>query len=153
MSAESNTTTETTTERYAREVAHRATPEGAREALERDHSLRDERIAANLRESWGPYESDFDRGLAANDLAIQRLGMTPEELDGLERWVGRQGALEMGRRIGEGLALLDPEMTAAEARVRVRELQRTPGFLRTLETDERARKEWDGLTSLAARPR
>lgn len=121
-------------------------------AAERERVERDRKTTDYLRTQWGQHDSDIHRGLAANELAAERLGLTDADRAALETWVGRERALEIGREAGEALATIDPSMTPAEARVRVKELQRTPGFLdRLREGGPALQREWSGLVHLAAR--
>lgn len=146
------TAPESTTERYAREVAHRATPAGAREALERDRARGDDQIAANLRESWGGDDSGVNRALAASELTHERLRVTDEQAAEAERFLGRQAAAELKAKIGESLALIDPATTPAEAREMIAELRSDPDWVaRHAAGDRRARKLYDGLNWILAR--
>ncbi len=143
---------ETPLERAAREAAYRATPEGAREILEREKAAAAEKINADIRQRFGGHDSGEHRGYAAIDLARTRLGITPEAERGAVDWMGEANAAEAAAELGESLALLDEATTPAEAEQALRELRKDPDFFSRMERgDVRARRVYRGLTAIAGR--
>lgn len=126
------------------------TPEAVA-AVEAAGVARAEQIDRDARSLWGP---SFDRRMAAGELAIQRLGIDAEGAAEAERLLGPIGALEFAAEAGEGLAMIDPETTPAEALERIAELVTDRAFFERMRAGDRvAHKVWNGLNLIAARGR
>lgn len=144
-------TTETTaSERWRAEQAHVQTPEGAREAVARDHANLAMQVERNLREQWGGDESGYQRARAAQDIARERYGVTAEQFR-RDLGMSREGAEEHLRQMGEAAVVIEAATTPAEARERLLELRKDLEFGAKLDRgDVLARKTLSALQDVVA---
>jgi hypothetical protein len=108
-----------------------------RDASEKTRQENGDLDIATLRKEWGP---EYDNNIAAGVRAVQWLGWTEEQRNGIERSLGTKGFLEMFARIGRGLGEhggAPPDtmggggpfgMTPAAAKVKYDELMADPEF-------------------------
>jgi hypothetical protein len=102
-------------------------------------SLEQARAAAGreLRKAWG---AEFQANVDAADVFMEKLGLSDQEIAGLERGIGPQRLLEIAARLGRGMsesrfaggesppAGQEFGMTPEAAKAKIAELQTDPRF-------------------------
>lgn len=110
--------------------------------------------AESLKKEWG---AAYDQQIAVAKRAAQGLGVSPEQIDGLEQVMGFAGVMKfmssLGSKLGEGKFVGSDSgqtgfgtLTPEAAKNRIQTLRQDPGFVdRYIKGDAAAREEMDKL--------